>query len=200
MKEMSYVFLFTFFPMSLIFTQVAASISYFLTATTKFHVVPLTKNVPFVFFFLTVALFLVELRWPGVVIRFPAKITPHLAPAYMKWVYGRLPFVRYVTTKFSRMDSLTNFLTHGAPLKKRQNLKRHYWDHMHRHKVLIRDPYQVRTRAVKQVLPWKYVLCLVSMRLWLLWILRRTCLKTSVALIIPTSLFNCWFSVSRHSK
>ena len=89
MEEMSYVFLFTFFPLSLIFTQVAASISYFLTATTKFHVVALTKNVPFVFFFLTVALFLVELRWPGVAIRFPAKITRHLAPAYMKWVYSR---------------------------------------------------------------------------------------------------------------
>ena len=113
MKEMSYVFLFTFFPLSLIFTQVAASISYFLTATTKFHVVALTKNVPFVFFFLTVALFLVELRWPGVAIRFPAKITRHLAPAYMKWVYGRSVFLRYITTKFSRMDS---FLTYGAPL------------------------------------------------------------------------------------
>ena len=113
MKEMSYVFLFTFFPLSLIFTQVAASISYFLTATTKFHVVPLTKNVPFVFFFLTVALFLVELRWPGVAIRFPAKITRHLAPAYMKWVYGRSAFLRYITTKFSRMDS---FLIYGAPL------------------------------------------------------------------------------------
>ena len=49
MEEMSYVFLFTFFPLSLIFTQVAASISHFLTAATKFHVVPPTKNVSFVF-------------------------------------------------------------------------------------------------------------------------------------------------------
>ena len=48
MEEMSYVFLFTFFPPSLIFTQVAASISHFLTAATKFHVVPPTKNVSFV--------------------------------------------------------------------------------------------------------------------------------------------------------
>ena len=172
MEEMAYVFLFTFFPLSLIFSQVAASISYFLTATTKFHVVPLTKNVPFVFFFLDLAHFLVELRWSvvllshflclslsislfskfvdmtinlnltlqttgyknifrflyltlqlsllqktGVAIRFPAKITRHLAPAYMKWVYGRSAFLRYVTTKFSRMDS---FLTYGAPLARQR--------------------------------------------------------------------------------
>ena len=62
------MFLFTFFPLSLIFTQVAASISYFLTATTKFYVFPLTKNVSFVFFFLALALFLVELRWPVVLL------------------------------------------------------------------------------------------------------------------------------------
>ena len=44
---MLYVFLFLFaiFPPSLIFTQVAASISHFLTAATKFHVVPPTKSV-----------------------------------------------------------------------------------------------------------------------------------------------------------
>ena len=34
----------------------------------------------------------------------------------MKCVYGRAG-VRYVITKFSGMDSLPNFLTHGAPLK-----------------------------------------------------------------------------------
>ena len=47
MEEMLYVFLFLFaiFPPSLIFTQVAASISHFLTAATKFHVVPPTKSV-----------------------------------------------------------------------------------------------------------------------------------------------------------
>ena len=47
MEEMSYVFLFLYaiFPPSLIFTQVAASISHFLTAATKFHVVPPTKSV-----------------------------------------------------------------------------------------------------------------------------------------------------------
>ena len=49
MEEMLYVFLFTFCPLSLSFTQVAASISHFLTAATKFHVVPPTKNVSFVF-------------------------------------------------------------------------------------------------------------------------------------------------------
>ena len=42
----------------------AASISHFLTAATKFHVVPLTKSVFFVFFSLALALFLVELCWP----------------------------------------------------------------------------------------------------------------------------------------
>ena len=47
MEEMSYVFLFLYaiFPPSLIFTQVAASISHFLTAATKFHVVPPTRSV-----------------------------------------------------------------------------------------------------------------------------------------------------------
>ena len=35
------------------------------------------------------------------------------------WVGGRAG-VRYVITKFSRMDSLPNFLTHGAPLRARE--------------------------------------------------------------------------------
>ena len=38
-----------FFPLSLIFTQLANSISHFLTAATKSHVVPPAKNVSFVF-------------------------------------------------------------------------------------------------------------------------------------------------------
>ena len=38
-----------FFPLSLIFTQVAASISHFLTAATIFHVVPPTKMSPLFF-------------------------------------------------------------------------------------------------------------------------------------------------------
>ena len=49
MEEMSSMFLFTFLPPSLIFTQVAASISHFLTAATKLNVDPPTKNVTFVF-------------------------------------------------------------------------------------------------------------------------------------------------------
>ena len=53
-----------FFSLSLIFILVAASISHFLTAATKFHVVPPTKSVFFVFFSLALALFFVELRWP----------------------------------------------------------------------------------------------------------------------------------------
>ena len=40
---------FPFFSLSLIFTLVAASISLFLTTATKFHVVPPTKSVSFVF-------------------------------------------------------------------------------------------------------------------------------------------------------
>ena len=62
-EEMSYFFLFTFFPLSLIFTQVATSISHFLIAATKFDAVPPKKNVSF-FFYLALALFLVELHWP----------------------------------------------------------------------------------------------------------------------------------------
>ena len=42
----------------------------------------------------------------------------HLTSAYMKSMYGWAG-VRYVITKFSRMDSLPNFLTHGAPLRAR---------------------------------------------------------------------------------
>ena len=37
----------------------------------------------------------------------------------MRCVYGWAG-VRYVITKFSRMDSLPNFLTHGAPLRARE--------------------------------------------------------------------------------
>ena len=42
-----------------------------------------------------------------------------LTSAYMKCVYGwagERAGVRYVITKFSQMDSLPNFVTHGAPL------------------------------------------------------------------------------------
>ena len=42
----------------------ATSISHFLTAATKFHVVSPTKNVSFVFLSLALALFLHKLRWP----------------------------------------------------------------------------------------------------------------------------------------
>ena len=40
----------------------------------------------------------------------------HLTSAYMKCVYGWAG-VRYVITKFSRMDSLQNFVSHGALLR-----------------------------------------------------------------------------------
>ena len=48
-EEMSYVFFPFFFFAIVLFTLVAASIAHFLTAATKFHVVPPTKNVSFVF-------------------------------------------------------------------------------------------------------------------------------------------------------
>ena len=51
--------------------------------------------------------------------QFPAKIVQelllHFTSPYMKCVYGWAG-VRYVITKFSRVDSLPNFVTHGAPL------------------------------------------------------------------------------------
>ena len=49
LHEMWYGFLFSFFPLSLIFTLVAADISHFLTAATKFHVVSPTKMTPLFF-------------------------------------------------------------------------------------------------------------------------------------------------------
>ena len=66
MEETSYVFLFTFFSLSLIFTLVAASISHFLNPATKFYVVP-PKNFLY-FFYLALALFLVEHAWPVVLL------------------------------------------------------------------------------------------------------------------------------------
>ena len=44
----------------------------------------------------------------------------HLASDYVKCVHGWAG-VRYVIAKFSRMDSLPNFLTHGAPLRARES-------------------------------------------------------------------------------
>ena len=67
MEEMSNVFLFTLFSPPLIFTLVVASISHFLTASTKFSCCTYKKMSP-MFFYLSlqpsVALFLVEFRWP----------------------------------------------------------------------------------------------------------------------------------------
>ena len=62
MEGMSDVFLFTLFSLSLIFTLVTASIP----PLQKFHFVPPTKNVSFCFCFFSLSLapFLVELRWP----------------------------------------------------------------------------------------------------------------------------------------
>ena len=56
----------TFFSLPLIFTSVAASISHFLTAATKFLCRSSNKKMPtllFSLFLLSIALFLVELRW-----------------------------------------------------------------------------------------------------------------------------------------
>ena len=43
----------------------------------------------------------------------------HLTSAYMNSVHGWAG-VRYVIAKFSRMDSLPNFVSHGAPLRPRE--------------------------------------------------------------------------------
>ena len=66
MEEMSYVFLFPFFSLPLIFTLIAASNSHCLSAATKFSCCfSREKRVSFVFLLqLSVALFLVELRQP----------------------------------------------------------------------------------------------------------------------------------------
>ena len=58
MEEMSDVFLFTLFSLSLIFTRVAASISLLQ------NFILFLQNVSFCFFSLALAPFLVELRWP----------------------------------------------------------------------------------------------------------------------------------------
>ena len=58
------MFLFTFFSTVAHFHPGGASISDFLDAATKFNAVLPSKNVSFVFFYLALALFLVELRWP----------------------------------------------------------------------------------------------------------------------------------------
>ena len=49
--------------LSLFFTPVAANNSHFLTAATKFHVVPTTEEGLLCFFSLALALFLIQLRW-----------------------------------------------------------------------------------------------------------------------------------------
>ena len=70
MEELSYVFLFTFFlftRLPLIFTFVAASISHFLTAANNFSRCSSNKKCFLCYYLsllLSVALFLVELRWP----------------------------------------------------------------------------------------------------------------------------------------
>ena len=58
------MFLFTFFSTVAHFHPGGASISDFLDAATKFNAVLPSKNVSFVFFYLALALFPVELRWP----------------------------------------------------------------------------------------------------------------------------------------
>ena len=61
LEEMSYVFSFTFFHCPHFHLALAASISHFVTAATKFSCCPSNKkNVSFVF---SVALFHVERRW-----------------------------------------------------------------------------------------------------------------------------------------
>ena len=67
MEEMSYMFLFSFFSLLLIFTLVAASISHFLTVATKCSCCSSTKKCLLCFLSLALTLcrsFLVQLHWP----------------------------------------------------------------------------------------------------------------------------------------
>ena len=67
MEQISYVLLSFFFFTATHSTLVPDSISHFLTAATNFHVVvPIKKmSLCYLSLLLSVALFLVELRWPG---------------------------------------------------------------------------------------------------------------------------------------
>ena len=62
--QVSYVFLFTFFLLSLIFTPVTASIYHFLTAAIQFSCCSFNKKRLLCFFSLALDDFLIELRWP----------------------------------------------------------------------------------------------------------------------------------------
>ena len=70
MEEMSYLFLYTFFSLPLIFTLVADSIYHFLTAATKFHdVVFPTKKMSPLLFSLALALRRSFSRWASLACR-----------------------------------------------------------------------------------------------------------------------------------
>ena len=63
-EEMSYVFLFTFFPLSLIFIFLFSHRRYKISCCSSNKKCPLFSFVLLCSFYLALALFLVELRWP----------------------------------------------------------------------------------------------------------------------------------------
>ena len=69
MEELLYVFLFTFFSTALIFTLVAASISHFLTAATKFSCCSSNKKCLLCFLSLALALCRSFSRWASLAYR-----------------------------------------------------------------------------------------------------------------------------------
>ena len=87
MEEMSYVFLFTLFSLPLIFTLKAASVSHFLTATTKFSCCSSNKICLLCFFiFLAPALCHSFSRWASLAFRLLSLFLCLSLPLYSKFM------------------------------------------------------------------------------------------------------------------
>ena len=102
-----------FFSLLLIFILVAASISHFLTAATKFHVVPPTKSVFFVFFSLALALqalFLVELRWPVALLSLFLCLSLSLYSKFLDTTIINLSLILNKTTRIQKHFSNSVFV------------------------------------------------------------------------------------------
>ena len=98
-----------FFSPSLIFILVAANISHFLTAATKFHVVPPTRSAFFCFFSLALALFLVELRWPVALLSLFLCLSLSLDSKFVDTTIN-LSLILYKTTRIQRQFPLSVFV------------------------------------------------------------------------------------------
>ena len=90
----------------------AASISHFLTAATKFHVVPPTKKCLLCFFSLALALqalFLVELRWPVALLSLFLCLSLSLYSKFVDTTIN-LSLILYKTTRIQKHFSLSVFV------------------------------------------------------------------------------------------